>query len=127
MSRNPLDSREDLKDKIEDISSKAREKASQWADTASETAQQQRHNVSAGLDRAASTLHEKAANMPGGPRAVNAAHRVADGMEATASYLRNHDLADMRDDVMNVCRRHPVQALVSAVAVGFLLGRTVKR
>jgi hypothetical protein len=110
MSRNPLD-RSD----------------SRWTDAASETIDQQRENVSSGLDRAASTLHEKAADFPGGPRAVRAAHRVADGMEATASYLREHDLADMRDDVVDICRRHPVQTLISAAAFGFLLGRALRR
>jgi ElaB/YqjD/DUF883 family membrane-anchored ribosome-binding protein len=145
MSRNPLDSEKDdtqrvsnfgerrtdntekLKEKIEDIASRARDKAGQWTDAASETVDQQRETVSTGLDRAASTLHEKAERLPGGSQAVNAAHRIADGMESTASYLRQHDFADMRDDLVNVCRRHPVQALISAVAVGFLLGRSVRR
>jgi hypothetical protein len=121
------DNTEQLKDKIEDFASRARDKAGQWTDTASETVDQQRENVSTGLDRAASTLHEKAERLPGGPRAVTAAHRIADGMESTASYLRQHDFADMRDDLVNVCRRHPVQALISAVAFGFLLGRSVRR
>jgi ElaB/YqjD/DUF883 family membrane-anchored ribosome-binding protein len=145
MSRKPLDSEKDdtqrsnnfgersidttekLKDKIEDITARAKDKAGQWTDAASQTADQQRENISTGLDRAASTLHDKAKNIPGGPGAVNAAHRVADGMEATASYLRQHDFADMRDDLVNVCRRHPVQALISAVAIGFFLGRSVRR
>jgi ElaB/YqjD/DUF883 family membrane-anchored ribosome-binding protein len=145
MSRNPLgsekddnqrvsdfgqrrtDSTEKLKDQIEDIAARAKDKAGQWTDAASETVDEQRKNVSTGLDRAASTLHEKAGSIPGGPRAVDAAHRVADGMEATASYLRQHDFADMREDVVNICRRHPVQALISAVAVGFLLGRAIRR
>jgi ElaB/YqjD/DUF883 family membrane-anchored ribosome-binding protein len=143
MSRNPLDSKfndaernfgervtdntEKLKDRVEDLASRAKDKATQWKDTASEAADRQRENASSGLERAASTLHEKAESVPGGPRAVHAAHRVADGMEATASYLREHDFADMRDDLINVCKRHPVQALLSAVAVGFLLGRSVRR
>ena len=145
MSRNPLDSEtndaervtnfgdrrtdntEKLKDKLEDVTAKAKAKAEQWTESASETADRQRENVSSGLERAASTLHEKATNIPGGPRAVSAVHRFADGMETTASYLREHDFADMRDDVINLCKRYPVQSLVSAVAVGFLLGRSIRR
>ncbi len=121
------DNTDKLKERVEDIASRTKQKAGEWAETASETVDHQRENVSAGLDRAATTLHEKAANMPGGPQAVNAAHRVADGMETAASYLREHDFADMRDDVVNVCRKYPVQTLISAVAVGFLLGRAVRR
>jgi ElaB/YqjD/DUF883 family membrane-anchored ribosome-binding protein len=130
MSRNPLDDIDDtekLKDRVEDFTARAKDKASQWTTTASETADQQRENAAAGLERAASTVHEKAARMPGGPRAVNAAHRVADGMETTATYLREHNFADMRDDVINVCRRHPAQALLSAAALGFLLGSAIRR
>jgi len=145
MSRNPLDSRtndtarasdsgerrtdstEKLKDKVEDIAARAKDKASQWTDAASDTADRQRENASSGLERAASTLHEKAENIPGGPRAVQAAHRVADGMETTASYLREHDFADMGDDLIHLCKRYPVQALLSAAAFGFLLGRSVRR
>jgi hypothetical protein len=137
MSRNPLDSktndaertnnfgelRADSSETIEDFVSKAKDKA----DAASGTINQQRENLSSGLDHAASTLHEQAAKMPGGPRAVNAAHRLADSIEATASYLRQRDFADMRDDLLNVCRRYPVQAVISAVAVGFLLSRSVRR
>ena len=145
MSRNPFDSKtndaerltnsgerrtdnvEKLKDRLEDVASKAKDKAEQLSESASETVDRQRENVSSGLERAASTLHEKATNIPGGPRAVSAVHRFADGMETTASYLRDHDFADMRDDVISLCKRHPVQALVSAVAFGFLLGRSVRR
>jgi len=127
MTSNPLDNTEKLKDRVEEFRSRAKDKASQWTNTASETADQQRENAAAGLERAASTVHEKAARMPGGPRAVNAAHRVADGMEATATYLREHDFAGMRDDAINVCRRYPAQALLSAAAFGFLLGSVIRR
>jgi len=127
MTSNPLDNTEKLKDRVEEFRSRAKDKASHWTNTASETANQQRENAAAGLERAASTVHEKAARMPGGPRAVNAAHRVADGMEATATYLREHDFAAMRDDAINVCRRYPAQALLSAAAFGFLLGSAIRR
>ena len=89
MSRNPLDSRtndervndfgertdtEKLKDKVEDIASRAKDKAGQWTDAASDTVDRQRENASSGLERAASTLHEKAENIPGGPRAAHAVY-----------------------------------------------------
>ena len=145
MSRNPMDFRPDdperltnsgerlannaekLKETLEDVASKAKVKAEQWTESASKTADRQRENVSSGLETAASTLHEKATSIPGGPRATSAVHRFADGMETTASYLRGHDFADMGDDLISVCKRHPVQALLSAVAFGFVLGRSVRR
>jgi len=127
MSRNPFDNTEKLRDNVEDITSRAKDRANQWTKTASDSLGQQRENAAAGLQRAASTVHEKAASIPGGPRAEKAAHRFAEGMETTAAYLREHDFADMRDDLINVCRRHPAQALISAAAFGFLLGTAIKR
>ena len=127
MSRNPFDNTEKLRDNVEDITSRAKDRANQWTKTASDSLGQQRENAAAGLQRAASTVHEKAASIPGGPRAVNAAHRFADGMETTAAYLREHDFSDMRDDLIKVCRRYPAQALISAAAFGFLLGSVIRR
>jgi len=132
MSRTPFESdfeqtTDKFKDKVGDMASKAKDKASQWTNAAAETVNSQRASAASGLERVASKVHDKAGSVPGGPKVVDAAHRLADGMESTAGYLREHDLGDMRDDLMNVCRRHPVQAIVSAVVVGFLLGRTVRR
>ena len=125
--RSHADNTAKLRDKVEDIASRAKSKASEWTHAASETVDQRRGPTADTLDRAASTLHENAARVPGGPRAVNAAHRLADGMSATSSYLREHDLEDMRDDALNFCRRYPAQTLISAGAVGFLLGRLLRR
>src|SRR5262245_53085108 len=127
MSRNPFDNTEKLRDNVDDVTSTAKDIAIKWTKTASDSLCQQRENAAAGLQRAASTVHEKAASIPGGPRAEKAAHRFAEGMETTAAYLREHDFADMRDDLINVCRRHPAQALISAAAFGFLLGTAIKR
>ena len=41
---------------------------------------------------------------------------VADGMEKTAQYLREHDTQQMVNDVEQFVREHPTQAVVGAVA-----------
>jgi hypothetical protein len=33
----------------------------------------------------------------------------------------------MTDDVVSVCRQHPVKALLSALALGFIAGRLIRR
>jgi len=114
----------DVKDQVSELTSKAKDKAGQMAETVSEKIGQQRETAAEGLDRAASTIHDKADSVPGGPKVVNLTHSLADGMESTASYLRDHDFNDMGKDVMNVCRRYPTQAFVAALAIGFLLGRS---
>ena len=138
MSRDPLkpfDSKEfpdqsltahipDVKDRISDMASNVKDKAGQVADTVSEKLGQQRGNAAEGLDRVASTIHDRAESVPGGPKLVKMTHSIADGMESTASYLRDHDFTKMGKDVMGVCRRYPVQSLVAVLAVGVLIGRS---
>ena len=97
----------DLKDRVSEMTATVKDKASQVADTVSEKVGQAREGAADGLGRAASTTHN-----------------IADGMQSTASYLREHDFNQIGKDVMNICRRYPTQSLIAAVAVGFLIGRT---
>jgi hypothetical protein len=112
----------DAKDRGAGLGSKLKDKASQVTSTVSDTVGRQRENVAGGLDRVASTIHEKAGSLPGGQKAADAANSLADGMESTASYLRDHNLKDMGDSLTGICRKYPVQSLVSALAIGFLVG-----
>ena len=73
------------------------------------------------LDQTASTLHEK------GDKAATVAHRTADKIQATADYIRGHDLKDMADDVGSLVRRYPGPSLAAAVVAGFLLARAIRR
>jgi len=114
----------DVKDRVSDMTSKVKDKAGQMADTVSEKLGQQRDNAAETLGRAASSIHENANSVPGGPKVVHFTHSIADGMESTASYLRDRDFSAMGKDVMDVCRRYPTQSLVAALAVGFLIGRS---
>lgn len=118
---------DDVKQRVSQIAANTKDRAGQVAETVSETLNDQRENAAEGLGRVASTLHEKAERVPGGPKAVNLTHRVADGMESTASYLRDHDFSKMGDDLMAVCRKYPTQSLVTALTLGFLLGRSARR
>ena len=117
----------DAKDRAAGLATKLKDKASQVTSTVSDTVGRQRDNVAGGLDRAASTIHEKAGSLPGGQKAADAANCLADGMESTASYLRDHNLKDMGDSLTGVCRKYPVQSLVSALAIGFLAGRAFRK
>ena len=117
----------DAKDRAAGLASKLKDKASQVTSTVSDTVGRQRDNVAGGLDRVASTIHEKAGSLPGGQRAANAANSLADGMESTASYLRDHNLKDMGDSLTGICRKYPVQSLVAALTIGVLVGRALRK
>jgi methyl-accepting chemotaxis protein len=118
---------DNVKETISDVASRAKDKANQMADAVSERLSQQRETAAEGLGRVASTMHEKADSVPGGPKVVNFTHSIADGMESTATYLRDHDFSKMGKDLMNVCRKYPTQSVLAALAVGFLLGRSARR
>lgn len=111
----------DVQERLASLGSRIKEKASQLGSTVGQTVDRQRVNAAKGLDRAASSLHD------GVGSAAKAAHGVADGMVTTADYLRNHSFGDMGSDVMGVCRRYPVQAMISAAVLGFVVGRAIRR
>ena len=108
----------DLTDRVSDMTARLKDKVNQVAETVSEKLGQGRETTARGLDRAASAINGQA------EKAVNLTHSVTDGMQSTASYLREHDFNQMGKGVMNICRRYPVQSLIVAVAVGFLVGRS---
>ena len=47
-------------------------------------------------------------------------------MEKTATYLRENDTETMLSDFEKYIREHPTQAVISAVAVGFVVGRILR-
>lgn len=114
----------DLKDRMSDMTAKARDKAGKVTDMVAEKLDQERRNAAEGLDRAASSVHDAAASVPGGTKVVNLTHSIASGMESTASYLREHDFGRMSKDVLDVCRRYPTKSVAAALALGFLIGRS---
>lgn len=120
-SSERTDRMDDLRDRAASLGAKIKDKASQFGSTMSQTADRQRENAAKGLDRAASSLHD------GVGSAAKVGHGLADGMESTASYLRNHSFGEMGNDVADMCRKHPVQALLSAAVLGFLVGRAIRR
>ena len=82
-------------------------------------ADQVRHTAADGLEGAATAVHS------GGARVASAAHSAADALASGARYMREHDTGDMFDDLMEVVRNNPGPAILGAVALGFLVGRTL--
>jgi hypothetical protein len=52
---------------------------------------------------------------------------AADRLDATASYLEDHDLEDAFNGLRKFARRHLTGSLVFAVAIGFLAGAALNR
>jgi hypothetical protein len=111
---------------VKDAASDLKDRATDMASTVADAAARQRTNAAKGLHTAASAIHDKAEKL-GNAKASGAVHKVADGIDTTASYIEDNDFADMGEDVMNVARRHPGKAIITSLALGFLLGRALRR
>lgn len=79
------------------------------------------------LEGVASTIEERADDLPGGQRVKEFAQAAADRLSTTADYMRSHDAKRMMADVETVVRNNPGPALLIAAALGFMLGRALVR
>ncbi|MEJ7900741.1 MAG: hypothetical protein WKF63_02795 [Thermomicrobiales bacterium] len=124
-----------VKDKAEDVASQAQEKAGELGSQAKEKASQageQLHSKSdKGIDTAASGL-EQAAGMlrqQGEQRegAVgNAATKTADTLETASTYLHEKDTDQLVTDLEALVRRKPVESVLVAAGIGFVLSKIVR-
>ena len=90
-------------------------------------ADEARQRVAGGLDRAASTLRDRAGAIPGGQRMQGAARNAADRLQSAASYVRDHDMSQMTDEARQVVKRNPGGSLLAACAAGFVIGFMLRR
>jgi len=80
-----------------------------------------RRPVAATLEHTASALHEQT------DRAAGIAHATADGMRATADYVRENDLHAMSKSVGDCVRRYPAQSLIAAALAGFCIANLIRK
>ena len=84
----------------------------------------ERGSVSATLQSSASAIRHGAESLylKGGisERVADVAQSAADKIDASAAYLESHDPRQIVKDLAAVVKRHPLQSLLLASAVGFL-------
>jgi len=120
------DTAQSVKDKVSDAAATAKQKVSDAGRQAVDTVDERRAPAADALESAASSIHERAENLPGGETVRNVAHSAADKLESTAGYIREHDVRAMLTDVEDVVKRNPGPSLLIAVAIGFLIGRAFR-
>jgi len=108
---------------VSDAAVQVKDKVSTLGRTAADKIDENRDAAAGGLDKAASTLHEKADGLPGGERVSSFAHATADKLSSTADYVREHDVNRMMDDVVTVVKNNPGASLLAAAIIGFFVGR----
>ena len=116
-----------LSDQASKAASEVKSRAQGLGRRAAERAEDARRAAAGGMDSVADTLHAKADSLPGGERVAGAAHSAADALASGAQYVRDHDVQDMLQDLLEVVRNNPGAALLGAAALGFLVGRAVSR
>jgi ElaB/YqjD/DUF883 family membrane-anchored ribosome-binding protein len=102
----------------------ARTKAAEVGQQAQEKLEQGKDTAASGMESAADKIRERTQYSDGVQ--AKAGTKVAEGMEKTAGYLKEHDTNEMVDDLEKYVREHPVQALAGAVVGGFLVGRILR-
>lgn len=83
-------------------------------------------------DEAGGALHTAASSVRTtgrrGLKAIdNLATGAADRLDATASYVKDHDLKGMLTGIRKFSRKHPTRSLLIAAAIGFLAGSALSR
>jgi ElaB/YqjD/DUF883 family membrane-anchored ribosome-binding protein len=111
----------EAKERVKESAGRAKEQAAEVADKARRQADQGMDKAAEGLHGTAEKLRERAEEQGG--VTADAGQKVADTMERTAGYLREHDTQELMDDLERYVREHPMQAVAGAVIGGFLIGR----
>lgn len=84
-----------------------------------------REDTAGALHTAASSVRRT--GRQGSEAIDNLASGTADRLDATASYVDNHDLEDAFNGLRKFARRHLAGSLVFAGAIGFLAGAALNR
>ena len=115
---------QDMKSKVQDQASKLQDQAQEYGEKAQEQLDAGKDQAASGMKKAADVLRDKTGQSSG--MTAQAGTKVADTMESAAGYLREHDTAQMWDDLEAYVREHPAQALAGAAFAGFLFGRILR-
>jgi ElaB/YqjD/DUF883 family membrane-anchored ribosome-binding protein len=105
--------------------------AGQAQEKASEMGQKVQEQADAGMDAAASGLGQAASMLrqQGEQREDamgTAATRTADTLESASTYLQNKDTSQVLDDIEAFVRERPVESVLIAAGIGFVLSKIIK-
>jgi len=110
-------------EKAKDFASAGYDKARDLAGSAGRMAENATSSVGGGIESLGHSIRE---NAPHEGMLGSAASTVANTLEQGGKYIREEGLSGMADDLTNTVRRNPIQSVLVAVAVGFLLARATR-
>ena len=110
-----------MKEQVSETAADAKEKVTEFGRKAANRIDGSRESAAGALDKTATSMHS------GGDKLSGVAHSAADKVQATADYVRRTDLKGMAEDVQDIVKRYPGQALAAAAVLGFLVARSLRR
>lgn len=125
ISSDPEMESSSFSDRVSDTVEQTKNKITEFGSATADKFEQNRVAMASGLEGAAESLHERADQLPGGPKVANLAHTAADKLNTTADFVRQHDLNRMMSDVEDVVKRNPGPSLLVAAGLGFLVARAI--
>jgi len=115
---------DEVKEKLTGAASQVRDTAQEYGKAAADNIDRNVRNAAGALQSTASTIRSQAG---GSGKVSDMAQTAAEKLDHTADYLQNFDTRQMLIQVEDWTRRNPGIAIVSAAAVGFLIGMSLKR
>lgn len=112
------------KDKGQEVAGQAQEKGQQVAGQAQEKVDQGIDTTASGLSQAAGMLRSKGEEQ-GGSMATTAT-KAAEKLDGASQYLQGKDSAQLLDDLEALARRKPVESLLVAAGLGFVLSKVFR-
>jgi ABC-type transporter Mla subunit MlaD len=113
-----------VRDKAAEVASDVRDKAQQAGEQAVARADAATTTMGEKMTDVAQTIRQKA---PISGPVADAADTAADTLQRAGTYLQQQDLSDMRADLEGIIRRHPIEALLIGLGIGYLLARSTRR
>lgn len=110
-----------MKEQASETAADVKEKVTEFGRKAANRIDDSRESAAGALDKTATSMHS------GGDKLSDVAHSAADRVQATADYVRRTDLKGMAEDVQDIVKRYPGQALAAAAVLGFLVARGLRR
>ncbi len=112
------------KDKAEDVAGKAQEKASEAGEQMHAKTDQGIDTAASGLEQAAGMLRQQGEQREGA--IGSAATKTADTLETASTYLHEKDTDQLVSDLEALVRRKPVESVLVAAGIGFVLSKIVR-
>lgn len=123
-SSTAADAMGQAREKGEEMADKAREKGQEVAGMAQEKADEGLNAAASGLGQAADKLREQGSQHGG--TVGNATAKTADALDTASTYLRDKDSEQMLSDLEELIRRKPVETLLAAAGIGFVVARLLR-